>query len=489
MITGTTVRPHGLRELLEEAASLAGAFLARCDDPNERVTTNPSPELIRSRIGLALPRDGHPHEQVMRDLRSVLDLSVLTGHTGFSNQLYSGYDPVAIVGEWMTAVLNTSMYTYEVAPVLTLIEYEVVRRLCAAVGWSESEGEGTFTPGGSISNLMAMLVARHRARPEIKSRGVGGKPLVCFVSEEAHYSVQRAAAILGTGLDSVVAVPADKDGRMDVASLRRAIAESRAAGAEPFMVVATAGTTVLGAFDPIDSIADICEQERVWFHVDGAFGGSALLSGSRRGLLGGAHRADSVTWCPHKMMGVPLVCSVLLVKDRGRLADCCAVKAEYLFHAGDGDACLDLGEMSLQCGRRVDALKLWLAWRAQGDAGYAARIDALFDIAAEFRSLIRSRPSFRLFHDPDPLGGSCNTCFHYLPRHLRGVEITPTVLRELHEATAPLREAVKARGKYMTNYAPVRGVSVFRHVSVNPLVTSADLSGLLAEIEECAAAR
>ena len=134
MTTGTTVRPHGLRELLEEAASLAGAFLARCDDPSERVTTNPSPELIRSRIDLALPREGHSQDRVVSDLRSVLDLSVLTGHTGFSNQLYSGYDPVAIVGEWMTAVLNTSMYTYEVAPVLTLIEYEVVRKLCAAVG-------------------------------------------------------------------------------------------------------------------------------------------------------------------------------------------------------------------------------------------------------------------------------------------------------------------------------------------------------------------
>jgi glutamate/tyrosine decarboxylase-like PLP-dependent enzyme len=473
------------RALLLRAADIATAFLQRSDDPAQRVTRSPTPEEIRSHIPLAIPTTGRNPHDVLDDLQRVLDLSVLTGHPGFCNQLFGGYDPIAIIAEWAVAVLNTSMYTYEVAPALTLIENETIERMCRLAGFeTPALGEGTFTPGGSLSNLVAVMLARHHARPAAKDRGLlDGPQLVLFTSEEAHYSLQRAAIILGLGADACRTVTLDRHGRMDVDALEHAITTSKSRGEQPFMVSATAGTTVLGVYDLLQPIAEIARRHNLWMHVDGAYGGSALLSPSHREKLAGVELADSLTWCPHKMMNVPLICSVILTRHQGLLAACNALNAEYLFHQTDEDSCLDLGHMSIQCGRRVDALKLWLAWQARGDDGFASLIDAKFEQARALRRLIRARENFVLLHDPDAIGGGANTCFHYLPPRLRNMPDTPDRARELQLVTHALRDRMKRAGRYLVNYAPVFGVSAFRHVASHTAVTDADLSAMLDEME------
>ncbi|XP_048448545.1 acidic amino acid decarboxylase GADL1, partial [Rhincodon typus] len=210
-------------------------------------------------------------------------------HPRFYNQLYAGMDHYSLVARFITEALNPSIYTYEVAPVFVLMEEVVLKKMRELIGWTE--GDGIFSPGGSVSNMYAVNLARYKCCPELKETGLSGSPpLAMFTSEESHYSVKKAAAFLGIGIRNVYMVKADKRGKMIPEELEKEIQRAKKEGALPFIVVATAGTTVLGAFDPLNEIADICEARGIWFHVDASWGGGALISRKHRSLLNGIHR-------------------------------------------------------------------------------------------------------------------------------------------------------------------------------------------------------
>ncbi|KAG8235832.1 hypothetical protein J437_LFUL016093 [Ladona fulva] len=201
-----------------------------------------------------------------------------TRHPWFFNQLSCGLDIVSMAGEWLTATANTNMFTYEIAPVFILMENVVMKRMREIIGFPN--GDSILAPGGSISNLYAFLAARHRMFPGYKEKGLHSikGQLVMYTSDQCHYSVKSCAAVCGLGTDHCVEVPSDSRGRMIPSELERLILERRKRGDVPFFVNATAGTTVLGAFDPLPEIADICKKYKLWMHVDAAWGGGLLLS-------------------------------------------------------------------------------------------------------------------------------------------------------------------------------------------------------------------
>ncbi|HEX9795086.1 MAG TPA: pyridoxal-dependent decarboxylase, partial [Planctomycetota bacterium] len=224
--------------ILHKAATMAAEWLNGHGDRKHKVVEWRSPAELAAELGDLAPRaGGRPLEELLGECRRILARSVRTGHPGFANQLYGGWDLAGLLGEWMTALLDTSMYTYEVAPVLTLIEAEVVKTLARKAGFPD--GEGAFAPGGSLANLMAALVARDEKWPQARRKGmpVGVRP-VLFVSREAHYSVARAAAVLGFGTDAVRMVDVDARGCMRPRALDRALQIARARGERPFLVVA-----------------------------------------------------------------------------------------------------------------------------------------------------------------------------------------------------------------------------------------------------------
>ncbi|XP_062367073.1 cysteine sulfinic acid decarboxylase isoform X2 [Cinclus cinclus] len=283
-------------------------------DVTQKVCDWKEPQELRELLDLELRNDGEGQERLLQRCRDVLRLSVRTGHPRFFNQLFSGLDHHALAGRFLTETLNTSPYTYEVAPVLVLMEEQVLAKLRELVGWSS--GDGIFAPGGSMSNMLAMNVARFQRFPESRSRGNWDLPrLGLFASQESHYSILKGAALLGIGTDNVHLVRTDERGKMIPEELEKEIQRVKAEGSEPLFVCATSGTTVLGSFDPLDAIADICAHHGLWLHVDAAWGGSALLSPQLRHLLAGIHRADSVTWNPHKLLMVGLQCSAFLLHD------------------------------------------------------------------------------------------------------------------------------------------------------------------------------
>ncbi|XP_010077666.1 PREDICTED: acidic amino acid decarboxylase GADL1-like, partial [Pterocles gutturalis] len=199
----------------------------------------------------------------------------------------------------------------------------------------------------------------------------------------SHYSMKKAASFLGIGTENVYFIKTDERGKMIPEELEKQVQRARKEGSAPFLVCATAGTTVLGAFDPLDKIADICEKHDLWLHVDASWGGSALISRKHRRLLHGIHRADSVAWNPHKMLLAGIQCCALLVKDNsGLLKKCYSAKAAYLFQQDKFyDVSYDTGDKSIQCSRRPDAFKFWLMWKALGTTGLEERVNRALALA------------------------------------------------------------------------------------------------------------
>jgi len=384
--------------------------------------------------------------------KDIIKYSVRTGHPYFLNQLYGGLDPYGLAGALISEALNTNQYTFEVAPTFTLCEMEVIRNVLGKIGFSN--GDGIFTPGGSLSNMYAVVLAKYKKNPSLKQTGLSGlPPFVIFTSQDAHYSILKSANWLGIGTDNVVQVKTDEKGRMIPEALKEEIQKAKDSGKEPLMVNSTAGTTVLGAFDPFEEISKICEEFRIWLHVDACWGGTLMFSERYKHLLNGINLANSVSWNPHKMLGAPLQCSLLLVKEKGLLDRCNCARATYLFQQDKMyDVSYDTGDKSVQCGRKVDAFKLWLMWKARGDNGFGELIDQAMKVSRYFLEKIRNRPGFMLVLDDYQC---TNIAFWFIPPRLRNQPIDDKWWEEISQVAPKLKEKLVLAGTLMIGYQPL----------------------------------
>ncbi|XP_062576120.1 glutamate decarboxylase 1-like [Saccostrea cucullata] len=426
------------------------------------------------------PRDLH---QILSDCKETLKYCVKSGHPHFLNQLSTGLDVVGVAGEWLTATVNANMFTFEVSPVFILMEDLILRRMRSFVGWKDG-GDGIFTPGGTISNLYAMMLARNRKFPEMKENGMYiGQKLVVYTSAQSHFSIKKAAILLGIGMKNVCAIPCDERGKMKTNDLEREIKKTIAENGIPLMVNATCGSTVLGAYDPVDKIADICNKYGIWLHVDGAWGGSALLSRKYKHLLQGVNRCDSMTWNPHKMMGVPLQCSAILVRHSGELQRANELCADYLYQTDKFyDVTYDTGDKSIQCGRHNDVFKLWLMWRSKGDSGFEDVINKNFQLARCLEQKVKERAHF--VPVLDEIEGP-SVCFWYEPPQLFTPNLTSTERRDLRSKVAPkIKESMTLKGSMMLAYQPLGELPNFFRIAIsNSRLTEGTLDWILNEIE------
>ncbi|XP_062248348.1 cysteine sulfinic acid decarboxylase isoform X2 [Platichthys flesus] len=455
--------------------------LSKGTDVREKVCEWKEPEQLALLLDLELRAAGEPQDRLLQRVKDVAKYSVKTSHPRFMNQLFGGVDYHSLAGQFLTESLNTNLFTYEVAPVFVLMETEVLRGLRQLVGWTE--GDGIFCPGGSTSNMYAMNLARYRFFPEIKTQGLWAVPrLTVFTSAESHYSVKKGAGFLGLGTDNVILVKVDDGGRMIPSDLEEKITLAKSQGAVPFLVSCTAGTTVQGAFDPLDHIADVCEKHKLWLHVDAAWGGSVLFSKQHRSLMKGVDRANSVAWNPHKMLVAGLQCSALLLRDTTNLLkQCHSAGATYLFQPDKFyDINLDVGDKSLQCSRKVDCLKLWLMWKAVGSDGLAERVDKAFFHVSYLAEQMKKREGFHLVGEPEFV----NVCFWYIPPSLRGKEGDADYPDRLAKVAPVVKERMVKLGTMMIGYQPLANrVNFFRAVVFSPLISQRDMDFFLDEIE------
>ncbi|XP_078085439.1 glutamate decarboxylase 1 [Mustelus asterias] len=434
-------------------------------------------------FNLELPDQPESLEQILVDCRDTLKYGVKTGHPHFFNQLSSGLDIIGLAGEWLTAAANTNMFTYEIAPVFIIMEEILLKKMSTMLGWPNNEADGIFLPGGAMSNLYSILVARFKRFPEVKTQGVASLPrMVLFTSELSHYSIVKAAGVLGFGTDNVIPVKCNGRGKIIAAELEAKIIEAKEKGFVPLYVNATAGTTVFGAFDPLNEIADICKKHHLWMHVDAAWGGGLLMSQKHRHKLSGIERANSVTWNPHKIMNVPLQCSAILIHEKGLLLNCNKMCAQYLFQNDKPyDVSYDTGDKTIQCGRHVDVFKFWLMWKAKGTSGFEKQIDKCLELAEYLHSKLEGRDDFKLVFDDKP--EHTNVCFWYLPPSLKGMPENAEWDKKLHQVAPNIKARMMEEGSTMVGYQPQGDkVNFFRMVISNPATNASDVDFVIEEI-------
>lgn len=367
----------------------------------ERIEAN---ELYNS-IDLSLNQSPMIDDAFKTLLEEVLVSTPKTATKLFFNQLFGGRQSKAVLGDLLAVLLNNSMYTYKVAGPQVGIEQEIIRQSCNLVGYG-SKSNGTFPTGGSMSNYMALIMGRDAKDPECRANGMS-KPMIVYTSKESHYSNAKNATFAGIGKNNIRYISADAKGRMIAEDLETQIKIDIQNGGIPTYVNATAGTTVLGAFDPIDKIADISEKYNMWLHVDGAYCGSVIFSEKYKHLIKGVERSNSFSYNAHKMLGTPLTCSIILVNDKKHLYDSFSNDADYLYQT-DGDD-FNLGKTSFQCGRRNDALKFWTLWKSIGTKGLEKIVDQQFDLATIALDYIRNNSDYKLYSFDD----SISICFNY----------------------------------------------------------------------------
>lgn len=438
--------------------------------PQDRpVSQAPSARELEKVLDLRLSNEGASTEQLKEAAQAYLHYNPDVSQTNFFKLLYSGLNAPAVLGDWVTSISNATMHTYQVGPVATLMELELIKQWNTLVGYDPDNSDGVMVSGGSQANLIGMLLARHKKAPQAKTKGLEGKTLVAYVSDQAHYSGLKAANVLGIGSDNLIAVKSDSQGRIDPEELDAQITKSLQLGHTPFFIGLTAGTTVVGAYDPVKACSDVAKKHDIWLHIDGAWGAPVLFSQQHKHLLADSHLADSVAWDAHKLMNVPITAAVILVKEAGLLKETCSGGGgEYLFHA-DENADFNLGERSIQCGRRADALKVWMSWRAIGNQGFSDKIDHLFACKSHCLEGIESNPNLALLAPAVYL----NVLFRYQPDE----NLTNEQLRSLNIA---ISKEMKAAGHYI-DYAQYKGQTGIRLILANALCKTADIDAMLAK--------
>ena len=353
-------------DILDDIVNLVKRESLTHPKPSGKIIDFVHPKDLTEKLGgLAIGSDPTDKDDLRDICQRVVDYSVKTNHPYFLNQLYHGCDVHGLAGSWLSDALNTNNHTFEVAPVFIVVEKALLRYIMTnLLNWGPEEGDGIFSPGGSISNMYGMVLARYKKFPEFKTKGlyVAKAPLVAFTSDEAHYSIVKGANWLGLGTENVVKVRTDPRGAMMPDELDKAVQKAKDEGKIPFFVNATSGTTVMGAFDDLDALSAVCKKRDLWLHVDACWGGAALYSPElKKKLMSGTEKIDSMAWNPHKMLGAQLQSSPFVTRHNGLLHHCNSASATYLFQQDKFyDVTYDTGDKSVQCGRKVDAFKVYI---------------------------------------------------------------------------------------------------------------------------------
>ena len=359
-----------------------------------------------------------------------------------------------------------------------MIEKYTAKTFANLFGFAGPRAGGVSTQGGSAANFTSVIVARNTLFPETKTQGNGDRQFVLITSAHGHYSVEKAAQMCGMGSDAVWDVPVDDAGCMIPSELTKAIKKAKDGGKTAFYVNATAGTTVMGSYDPFEEIRSICTSHGLWMHIDASWGGPAIFSAAQRHKLRGCGLADSLAVNPHKMMNVPITCSFLLGQDVNLFHKANTLPAGYLFHGAGADEnreIWDLADLTLQCGRRGDSLKLALSWIYYGAAGFAEHVDRAFDAAAYLAELVDGKDDFVLVStNPPPC---LQVCFYYAPGGKVSEDDAVNTAR-----TRGIAEMLVGRG-FMVDYSPGLKGSMFR-VVVNCQTLRTTVDGLVKALVE-----
>jgi aromatic-L-amino-acid decarboxylase len=442
-------------EILARAAGIvAGAW--RSFD-RFRPGQPPIDDLVRALVEQGLPEGPSAAADVLDDAAAVLDRSLAQPRPRFFAFVGSSGLEIGVLGDLLASCFDVNLAAWAAAA--TEVEQQSVRWVGELVGYPAEAG--AFTSGGTVSNVTALAAARERAVPGSRRDGLAGRRTALYCSSEVHYSVVRAAELLGVGSSNVRALPIDAHRRLVPDAVAQSIDADLASGVVPVAVVATAGTTLTGAIDPLGDLADVCEERGVWLHVDGAYGLPAAAVPETAPLFAGLDRADSATIDAHKWLYLPKACGVVLVRRRADLVAALGHEEDYFPHERNEPHAVDL---TLEYSRPFRALKLWLAFRAHGAAAFRAAIARNLRQARLLHAEIESRAELEALCGPPPL-----TIVPF--RHLGGTDA--------NDHNDALVKALQDDGRVWVAPARVDGRTCLRPCIVNFRTSDDDVRALV----------
>ncbi len=405
------------RSFTERAVDLWTELLRRL--PDLPVHPGEQPAQVRAAVARDVPNEPLPDDELFSYLREmVFEHSAFTGHPRFMGYITGAGTVPGAAADLLAAGVNMNVGGFALSPSATEIEVHLMKWFAGAFGLPADTAGGLLVSGGAMANFVALKAARDRkAGLDVRQRGVGDRPrMAIYASKEVHVTTPRGADMLGLGEDAVRLLPVDDGYRLRVDALRDAIRTDRGDGVQPIVVVGTAGTVGTGAVDPLEEIAEICAEEDLWFHVDGAYGGPAILADDLRPLFTGIERADSIAFDPHKWLYTPHSGGCVLMRDMQHLANAFGAMASYVYQDAErlGHP-ISLGMFGPQFSRGFQALKVWMSLLAHGRRAYAERISHDARLARYLGERVGEREEFEL---SAPVGLSI-CCFRYVPPDLR----------------------------------------------------------------------
>jgi len=444
--------------------------------PSLPVTREFTPAEVAPAVALPVPEEPMAVDDLVAHLRELtFEQSLHTAHPAFFAYISGAGTVPGAATELLGAALNPNVGGYRLGPGAAEIELHLTRWLAGRFGLPEGAG-GMIMTGGAMANFVGLKCARdvllgHGVR-EDGVRGLG--PVGIYASDEAHVVIRRAADMLGLGAGAVRAIAVDSGQRMRPDALAAAIERDLAAGVRPLALCGTAGTTTTGSIDPLPVLADLAAEHGMWFHVDAAYGGAAVLSDELRGLLDGVERADSVAVDPHKWLYTAQSAGCVLLRDFGLLSRSFHADASYIWLDEDARHGIDFAMHGPQFSRGFAALKVWVSLLAHGRAAYGTRIAHDAALARYLGELVAEQPDFELMCEPRL--SIC--CFRYRPRDWTGSE------EQLDRVNERLMTAIHADGRVYCSNAVIDGRFGLRACIVNFRTEAPDVERLLAVAAE-----
>lgn len=466
-----------LQEISAEATKLVSEYMATIGERPVRAE-NYAGKTTQS-IATELSAEGLPLDQLLAECRAIMDLSRHNGHPRFFGYVASPSTPIGAYGDLIASALNANITCWRSGPAGTEIERMVVRWLGSLIGY-DTDAKGLLTSGGSMANMIALLIAnRRKSGPDTSRRGLwnSGPPMTIYASEEVHMSIPKAADILGFGRDQVRVIACDDRQQMRVDLLASRIEADLREGLRPFCVVGSAGTVNTGVVDPLTEIAQIAAEFGLWFHVDGAYGAPGVLDQRKKDLFAGLERADSVSLDPHKWLYVPVDAGCLLFRDAGSaMAAFSTEDADYIkTHGYSDEEAFAFWDYGVELSRRFRALKVWLTLQYYGSRRIAEAIAEDISLAAYLGELVSNADDFELLA---PVELSI-CCFRYVPQG----GMSDADLNQLNERIMAL---VQKGGRAYVSNATVNGRFALRACITNFRTTKADIEETIEAIRDAA---
>jgi len=461
----------------DRIVELWGEYLTRL--PGLPVAKHDDAGVVRRGVVTTVPDEPLGEDAIVEHLRSLaFEYATYPGHPRFMAYITGAGTVPGAAADLLAAGLNMNVGAWRLSPGPTEIERALIRFFAEAFGLPTGAG-GVLVSGGAMANFTGLKAARdHQLGLDVRRDGVAAHgPVAVYASSEVHVTTDRALDMLGLGSGVLRKVGVDDTWRMRLDALRDAIRADRDRGVQPTIVVATAGTVATGAIDPLADIAELCEREGLWMHVDGAYGGPAVLADDLRPLFGGIERADSIAFDPHKWMYTPHSGGCVLVRDEARLEESFSAHASYIREDTERvEHEVDLGHLSPQFSRGFQALKIWVSLLAHGRRAYGERISHDAALARYLAARVEAHPSFEL---AAPVTLSI-CCFRYVPEDLPGGDGDPVAReRYLSALNERIMTELQLDGRVFISNAVLGDAFVLRACVVNFRTEAADMDAVL----------